>query len=181
MATEPISSAPISGVVPTVEIHGPLPPDDPLYALIGRVVAEWAQLEHVLDLTIWELAEGRKDIGSCITGQMMGHAPRFKAIAALAELRGHDKKVLSEIELLKNKVFGIAELRNRYIHDAWYSRRSTQDTSEVAQFRSYSVKHDKFGLFPIETDQIEKCIKKIRSRTKAMSKLRTRLSHKSQP
>jgi len=33
----------------------PLPAKHSRYALIGRVAAEWAQLEHLLDLIIWNL------------------------------------------------------------------------------------------------------------------------------
>ena len=60
----------------------------PVYRLVGRVVTEWAQLEHTLDLIIWEMAGLTYTMGSCITGQLSGHYPRFNAIQTLAKARG---------------------------------------------------------------------------------------------
>ena len=37
-------------------LRRPLPDNHPAYSLIGRVAAEWARLEHILDTIIWELA-----------------------------------------------------------------------------------------------------------------------------
>jgi hypothetical protein len=78
----------ITGYPVEVKLHNLLPEDHPTYALIGRVAAEWARLEHKLDVMIWEMAKLPFEVGSCITGQMVGHAPRFNAISALGAIRG---------------------------------------------------------------------------------------------
>ena len=41
-----------------------LPDAHPFYALIGRVAAEWARLEHNLDLIIWDLLKSPEDAAS---------------------------------------------------------------------------------------------------------------------
>ncbi len=48
------------GFAPT--IRGALPPEHPIYALIGRVMVLTTHWEHLLDLIIWEI-EGRPVVG----------------------------------------------------------------------------------------------------------------------
>ncbi len=153
----------------------PLPEDHPFYPLIGRVAAEWAQLEHVLDLIIWDLTEGDKITNSCVTGQIMSHSPRFKAILALAEHRGYNKKTLSDIKSLRQKMFGVSEKRNRYIHDAWILQTFGEDMGEVGQFQNYSEKNKAFGFSPISGKDILNCIDEIKNKTKMISVLRSKL------
>ena len=155
--------------------HTPLPEDHPFYPLIGRVVAEWAQLEHVLDLIIWDLTKGDKIANSCVTGQIMSHFPRFKTILALAEHRGSDEKTLSEIRSLREKMFGVSEKRNRYIHDAWILQTFGEGMSEVGQFQNYSEKNKTFGFSPISEEEILNCIEEIKTKTKKISALRSKL------
>jgi hypothetical protein len=39
------------------------PNDHPLYATVGRVAAEWAELEHGLDQIIWRLSGTTSQLG----------------------------------------------------------------------------------------------------------------------
>lgn len=153
----------------------PLPDDHLFYPLIGRVAAEWAQLEHVLDLVIWDLSKGEKIANSCVTAQIMSHFPRFKAILALAEHRGYDKATLSKIRSLSGKMVDLAEKRNRYVHDAWILESFGEDMNEVGQFQSYSAKTKTFGFSPITEKEILDCINDIKTKTKGISALRSRL------
>lgn len=153
----------------------PLPEDHPFYQLIGRVVAEWAQLEHILDLIIWDLTKGETVANSCITNQIMSAFPRFKAILALAEHRGHSETALAKIRSLRGKMQEISDERNRYVHDAWFIQTSGQDMSEVGQFKSYSEKNKSFGFSPITEAEIIRCIDKIKSASKKASALRSTL------
>ena len=156
----------------------PLPEDHPFYPLIGRVASEWAQLEHVLDLIIWDMTDGDKGdkiANSCVTGQIMSHFPRFKAILALAEHRGYNKATISEIKSLRDKMFSVSEKRNRIIHDAWVLQIFGEGMKEVGQLKSYTEKDKTFGFSPIsETDMLD-CINEIRGKTKKISALRSKL------
>ena len=159
----------------------PLPDDHPFYPLIGRVTAEWAQLEHVLDLIIWDLTKGDKTTNSCVTGQIMSHFPRFKAILALADHRGHDKKTLSGIRKLRDSMFSVSEKRNRYIHDTWILQTFGEGMSKVGQFKNYSGKNKTFGFSPISENDILDCIEEIKTKTKSISALRSKLLEKPKP
>src|SRR5436853_536115 len=98
--------------------HTSLPEEHPFYSLIGRVAAEAAQVEHTLDLIIWELSGVKHELGSCITGQLAGAYGRFNAIQALASAKGANRALLNEIETLSNKTNGTLKLRHRFVHDA---------------------------------------------------------------
>jgi hypothetical protein len=58
----------------------PLPSDHRVYTLIGNVASEWSHLEHTLDLIIWDLAHIDAEKGACVTAQIIGATPRFRAI-----------------------------------------------------------------------------------------------------
>jgi hypothetical protein len=77
---------------------GPLPEDHPFYALVGRVASEWAHLEHIVDLTIWELLLAR--------GLTREHVKPFRK--------------------LRSEAFDDADWRARWVHDPWFIQEGTQ-------------------------------------------------------
>jgi hypothetical protein len=58
-------------------VRNPLPAEHPAYALIGRVAAEWAQLEHALDIILW--GDGRYSL-LC---RLMHHRANGRSLATL--------------------------------------------------------------------------------------------------
>ncbi len=163
----------------------PLPEKHPFYALIGRVVAEWARLEHELDLIIWDLAKTDPAVNSCMTGQIGSYTARFEAIAALTQLRGrHNKSMERRITGLRGQIGSSAKERARYVHDAWFIRSSGDqpgDINEVGRFSNFSVKGKKFGFLPIAEEEAHNFIEKIKQHTESVSKLRSDLSGKLKP
>lgn len=145
------------------------PEDHPVYAVIGRIAAEWSQLEHMLDYIIWNLADLQPPMGSCITGQMMGVTPRFKAISALSMHRGLPSGLLDRLQSLSGKTFQVQERRNRIIHDAWYVEGVTNRTS---QFRSKTPKEINYGVQHVEQAWIDQTIALIRQRVQDTQELR---------
>ena len=115
----------------------PLPDDHPFYAVIGRVAAEWSQLEHLLDIIIWDLSGVEHDAGACITAQMMGVGNRLQAIMALGERRSLSKKIPERVNSLTEKSFKPGEARNRIVHDTWYIKSVSR---QLGQFRSMARK-----------------------------------------
>jgi hypothetical protein len=151
-----------------------LPDDHPFYQLFGRVAAEWALIEHVLDLTIWELAGFSHELGSCITGQLIGQSGRFNALLALVAAKGCDDKMRNRITDLVYKTGNLAKRRNRFVHDAWYLSESESGKS-VGQFKSYEPKIGKSGFDEVtETFAIE-TIDPIKSKLADISQLRADL------
>jgi hypothetical protein len=51
------------------------PKEHPIYALIGQVAAAWAQVDHLLDILIWQLADVDPQAGACITAEITGTLP----------------------------------------------------------------------------------------------------------
>ncbi len=153
----------------------PLPETHRFYPLIGRVAAEWAYLEHILDLINWDLTKGDKAANSCITGQIMNYLPKFRAIEALAMYYGYDKATVGDIRSLKGKVQRVVDKRNRYVHDAWFLQTIGESTDKVGQFKSYSERDNQFGFAEIKEKEVLECVDKIRNAAKSASALRSSL------
>jgi hypothetical protein len=68
---------------------------------------------------IWVLIDTDTDRGACVTAQIQGWVGKLNAIYSLASLLGVDKKVLKNIEKYTHKTNGIAQYRNRIVHDPW--------------------------------------------------------------
>jgi len=148
-------------------IQQPLPSEHPFYVLIGRVAAEWAKIEHILDLAIWDLCAVDHRLGSCITGQLAGQFGRFGAIQALARAKGFDKKMLGRIENFANSTNTLARRRNRFVHDAWYET----GVGQTGQFRSYSAKEGVFGFYEVKSGYAEETIALFKQKAAELSEL----------
>ena len=137
---------------PSIEIA---PADHPIYSLVGRVASAWAHLEHALDLIIWDLSEIDPQRTACITAQMLGAGPRYKAVYSLLQQRNTDefRQLGEEAKELMNKTFDHSEKRNRIIHDPWYVT-----NAKPAQFRAMPTKDPRFGVFEIDNIGIEAVI-----------------------
>ncbi len=150
--------------VPQLELKSlcPLPANHEFYTLIGRVAAEWARLEHLLDEIIWSLSGIDQKLGSCITGQLVGQYGRFSAIHALAVALGAEKKILDRIVTMSGKCGELSKKRNRFVHDAWYLTQEDQ----VEQFKSFSPKDGIFGINEVSEAYAEETITRIRDKVK---------------
>jgi hypothetical protein len=135
-----------------------LPDDHPAFALIGRVAAEWSYLEHTLDRIIWRLSKDDAASIGCITAQLMGAAPRYKAIHAQLIRLGSPPRIVDAVNSLMQSTFDISEKRNRIIHDVWYAM---SDLSP-AQFRVWPKKDQRFGISNVDLDDIQQTLDRIR-------------------
>ena len=138
---------------------------DPAYAMLGRVTAEWAHLEHFIDKIVWDLAGLDGATGSCITGQIPGYAGKCNAIMALLKrLAIMDAPLKARINKLSGKITGTANERNRFTHDAWFERVEIDVDGHLSQFKSITHKNDEFGYIPITEDALAECVSSIRNR-----------------
>jgi hypothetical protein len=126
----------ISGMNASMTLHKPLPPDHPMHALVGRVAAEWSQVEHFLDIAIWRLAKVDDVTGACMTGQIIGSFAKMMAIKALCIHRKLDDKIFAQLKDLSIKMKGSQDRRNRILHDAWYVMETDGAEPETQQFKS---------------------------------------------
>jgi hypothetical protein len=77
-----------------------------------------------------------EDVALCITGQMMGATPRFKAIEALGKHVGISEELLKRARKLKGSQYEVAEDRNRVVHDPWFYIREQGEGDSVRQLKA---------------------------------------------
>ena len=102
----------------------PFDPKDPIpkeyYEAVGRISNAWASFEFYIDKLIWHVAGVSAMVGTCLTAQFIGPAPRFRALAALLHFRGATKEIISSVNKFSEDVRGIAADRNRWSHDPMF-------------------------------------------------------------
>jgi hypothetical protein len=89
------------------------------FAMIGRVAARWAYLEAVIDTWLASFADVEVEVGICFTAQMIGPRPRIDAFIALVRYLGADKRWNDILDQFAKDLHGLAEQRNRAVHDVW--------------------------------------------------------------
>ena len=87
-------------------------------AAIGKVAAYWSTFESTLDRLSHDLAGINSKVGMCLTAQISGTGRKLDAYIALARSRG-TTKAIPELNKFANDTVGLAEQRNRIIHDSW--------------------------------------------------------------
>lgn len=136
-----------------------LPDDAPHYAAVGRIAAAWASLESTLDAEIRQLLDAKPKECACVTAQMMGAAPRLKAIRALCEIKGASSTLLNKLNDYLNRTYTVAEKRNRVVHDPYYV---DVNSGQVSQFEVTAQKKLAYGYKPTSLPELEKTLKEIR-------------------
>jgi hypothetical protein len=140
--------------------------DHPVYHLIGRVTAEWSHLEHVLDRILWHLLGVKPEQAACVTGQLIGTGPRYRAIIAqLTYLKIREpnaEKYIGRVNKLNDAIHGPQEKRNRIVHDEWFADHREE---QLAQFRAWPAKDLRFGISPVLRAEIESTVVAIRKLT----------------
>ena len=154
--------------------------DHPIYAAVGNIAAEWAYFEHVLDQIIGDLLDNIDNARiACMTAQIMGAAPRYRAIIALLKLeeslpRKADSSpapdsLINKVNSLQNRTYDIADRRNRIVHDPWYVQPTNDQPS---QFRSMPSKEPRYGMKDVDRAYLSETYEKIVDLVVEASKLR---------
>jgi len=155
-----------------VEIHEPLPQGHPFYALIGQISSDWARIEAILDIIIWNLAEVEPHRGACITAQLMGIRPRCLTVLALGTYHGLHKDVLKSVKTFMHESIQPSDDRNRAVHDAWYLEVLTK---EVAQFRSMPKDELVYGFVQKSEDELKTTLNSIATCQARLLKLKIKI------
>jgi hypothetical protein len=156
----------------------PLPADHPFYALVGRVASEWSHFEHILDLTIWDLARWRTEgftaqIAACITAQIGGIPGRCNAIVSLGLLRGIDDAILKQVRKLRGHAYPPADQRARMVHDAWFIE---EPSHKPGAFRAMPNSDPRFGVQDIPESKFEDLFKQIAELQTRSTEIRNAIS-----
>jgi hypothetical protein len=90
------------------------------HAALGKIAVVWSYFESLVDLNITILAKlESREVGVCLTSQIAGISRKLDAYIALAKLRGAAPALSKQLEGFAKDTIGLAEQRNRYIHDVW--------------------------------------------------------------
>jgi hypothetical protein len=89
------------------------------YTAIGLVAGHWSYFEAAIDAACVELAGINDHVGVCFTAQIAGSGRKLDAYISLARLRGIPKKLIAELCDFAKDSSGLAEQRNRIVHDVW--------------------------------------------------------------
>ncbi len=90
------------------------------YAMVGLVASNWAYFEAVIDDWTLRLAEIEPNIGACLTAQIAGSGRKMDAFISLLRLLKVGAPTADEWDKFAKRVAGLAEQRNRAIHDPWF-------------------------------------------------------------
>lgn len=141
-------------------------------ALIGKVADAWSQLEFQIDVAIWHLAATEQQLSACITSQFMSIHPRLKALTALVTVRGGSEQSISDIQSFSGRVSGLAEKRNRCVHDPRYRDRTTGGITRLEITAKPKVQ---FGFLPEPKSELQEFIDRIYEKMEEFGHLRTRI------
>jgi hypothetical protein len=61
---------------------------------------------------------GQRNLIACLTAQMIGPNPRLEALVAICREKLFDEKKIVELNEFKKHARGVAEERNRLVHDS---------------------------------------------------------------
>lgn len=114
------------------------PTDEPSFipvghlAAVGRLANAWAYLEFAVDKATWALAGVPDMVGACMTAQMLSIQPKFRALIAVAELRGLSAPTIKDLRRFQqDRIGGLQEGRNRAVHDTRVIHRATGGVSRL--------------------------------------------------
>jgi hypothetical protein len=125
----------------------------PFYLALGAVATGWAEYEFRLNDAIWHLANIERLAGTCITSQMIGPGPRFRCLAALLELRGTPKNLISDLNSHASRAEGIGRQRNRLLHDPFLLN---TERGTIVRMQMTADRHLVHTFIPTEVDQLHK-------------------------
>jgi hypothetical protein len=151
MATQnpPTEIRPLFATIPTTH-----------YAAIGKVVANWAAFEHLIESALWVLAQIDDEPAACLTAQIPNMARRFDALLALLRLHGASEEIIKEINKFVDATHALTTKRNRVAHDAWHWEFKTQ---RALRLEISAQKRLVYGFTAMPEEEVEEVVEEIAS------------------
>ncbi len=100
----------------------------------------WAALKFALDSLIWELANVEIKVGACMTAQMVGPAPRLRALIALVGFRGGPKELVEELNRFGSEAKRLGTKGSRYSHDSVMMVHGTSVVSKIEVTAGHKIR-----------------------------------------
>jgi hypothetical protein len=140
------------------------------YAAIGKVAANWAALEALVNSSLWQLSKADDEAAACLTAQMIGITRSLDALLALVRLRGGTETMISKINRFQNDTFEYMKKRNRIIHDPWSVNPSTL---KISRLEISAQKRLILGFQPMDKNEILEFVEKIARHTDRFEEIMT--------
>lgn len=147
----------------SVKFFTDLPADNPVFSLVGQVCAEWAKLEHTLDLIIFEMIGGDRFPMSTLTAQIMGARPRLTAIVTLMTHRKYEIELISKANKLQDRCSKSQEQRNRIVHDPWFLEADSAGHLGASQHTSPRNKSSGLGYVSKSESELRQVLQEIKA------------------
>jgi hypothetical protein len=128
------------------------------YAAIGRVACEWALFEYMMDDAIERLGGFPIEV-ACLTANIV-NLNKLDSYTALAKFLGSKRG--ADLEALKQDARGLAEQRNRVIHDTWLL---ISPAEKAMRFERTARGKLRAELIPMKTSKVLDLVKNIEALT----------------
>ena len=132
-------------------------PDDHI-VLIGRVAETWAQFEFHVDQAIWSLVNAEQQLLACITSQFLSMHPRMRAYIAICSIHGLSKQTITKLNKFSGRISGLADKRNRAVHDPRYRRNSD---GKICRLEITARPTVQFDFLPEDKEDLKTTIRQI--------------------
>lgn len=143
---------------------------------IAEITACWSCLEYYISMSIWHLAAVYPAIGACITSQIYTLDGRLKALASLMVLRRVPEALQTRVNKFAERVRGPSEIRNRIIHDQWFT---SPRPAEMKQMEMLARGTLKYGFKSVTVESLRedhaKIVKVMREAADIRSAIETAL------
>lgn len=145
-----------------VKSYQPLGEDAPQYALVGKIVAEWASLEAAIDHRIWALSGAPHNLAACLTAQFLGLASRLNALFALCKEQSVPKAAIDALNDFAQCAGCLAAHRNRIVHDAWSVEDSDEAGARAGQHKLTAQRALNWEFTPRDPEGLARLLRQIR-------------------
>lgn len=120
------------------------------YQAIGEIATLWSLFEARVDLDTLHLGDIPLRRGFCLTSQISGIGRKLDAFISMAKLEPIPKHILIKFNTFSKKVRGLAEMRNRIIHDPWF----TTDTGELERLEITARNGLRLEIIPTKLNEL---------------------------
>ena len=124
---------------------------------IGEIAILWSLFEATVDMGTLHFGNIPLVRGFCLTSQISGIGRKLDAFISMAKLEPIPKHILTEFNKFSKKARGIAEMRNRIIHDPWL----TADSGALNRLEITARQELRLKLIPTELNELQDFIQSI--------------------
>ena len=149
------------------------PKFDPYNLAIGKIATMWAVLEFIINEAIWALQNVDAGAGACVTAQIIGPAPRMRALIALLDYRASSPKneketrLFEEFNKLYERIDKLGRQRNQIVHhQLLWSQKGGAVRAHISADRKLDFEYRLSDLD--EMDKLWKSIRDVSNRFRAL-------------